>query len=330
MLKLKKSTKKKLLLSGLTLFGIFSLWFSLVIVRVVSLKWQYPLQIYNEATKKSEMVFKNKKPKSWTNLDDISSIATAAILMSEDARFYQHSGFDFEEMAKALKKNFKKNQIVRGASTISQQVAKNLFLTRRKSWIRKIQEVFYTIVLELVFSKKTIFEIYLNIAEWGRGIYGIRAASNHYFQKSPNNINAKEGAFLATLLPSPIRYSAAFQRRELSKRAERHIDIILTRLVQTGKLSSHEAQYLKHFPLPFEIVDIEPSDEFVDQELTDLLNSTNDNDVNSLDHNESNNSEVEIIEDKVEALKATPENPESLETGPIDEILPENIDLENE
>lgn len=234
-------------------------WVAYVFASVYRARGRFPKVHYVAATKKSFVTFEAKRPASWVSIDQVSRAAKAAILMSEDARFFQHAGFDYEELKKAFEKNMAKKKVVRGASTISQQVAKNLFLTRRRSYVRKFKEAVYTVALEALYSKKQILEAYLNVAEWGLGMYGIRDASIRYFGKGPGKLNAKEGAFLATLLPSPVRYSVSFQRRQLTPFAQRHIRDLLWKMAKTGTISVAEAEYLEHFPLPFEYVPEEES-----------------------------------------------------------------------
>ena len=242
-------------------------WASYVFIRVYRSKAYYPRAYYVASEKKTRVAFDKKRPATWTTIDQVSKVAKSAILLSEDARFFQHGGFDFEELRKAFEKNLEKGKAVRGASTISQQVAKNLFLHRRKTITRKIMEAVYTVALETFYSKKQILEIYLNVAEWGLGLYGIREASGRYFNKRPSQLNAKEGAFLATLLPSPVRYSVSFQRRQLTPFAQRHIRDLLVKMAQTGTISYAEAEYLEHFPLPFEYVPEEVVQDGVDENV---------------------------------------------------------------
>jgi monofunctional biosynthetic peptidoglycan transglycosylase len=125
-----------------------------------------------------------------------------SVVASEDQRFFDHWGFDIAQIQKAIKEN-KKRKIARGASTITMQVAKNLFLWRSKSLIRKGMEVYYTILIELLWSKERILEVYLNSAELGDRIYGVKAAASRYFRSNPKKLNAKQSALLAATLPSP-------------------------------------------------------------------------------------------------------------------------------
>lgn len=153
-----------------------------------------------------------KMAKSWTSLEDISEDLQLAVVCAEDQKFLEHDGFDFEAIEKAIeanKKRKKKGKAVRGASTISQQVAKNTFLFPQRSWIRKGLEVYFTFLIETIWSKERIMEVYLNVAEMGEGIYGAQAASQTYFKKEARDISASQAATLAAILPNPRVYSAA-------------------------------------------------------------------------------------------------------------------------
>jgi len=139
----------------------------------------------------------------WVPLNKISPYLIKAVLIAEDDKFYKHSGFDFEAIKKAIERNLEAGKIKYGGSTISQQTAKNLFLSPSRNPIRKIQEAILTYRLEKTLSKKRILEIYLNIAEWGEGIFGVEAASRHYFHKPASALSPWEAARLAAVLPNP-------------------------------------------------------------------------------------------------------------------------------
>lgn len=143
---------------------------------------------------------------NWVSLEEISPNMQLAVMAAEDQKFSHHFGFDFEAIQKALKYNEKSRHKIRGASTLSQQTAKNLMLWHGQSWLRKGLEVPATLLLELGWSKKRILEVYLNIAEFGNGIFGVEAASRYYFKKSAKNLTPSEAALLAAVLPNPIIY----------------------------------------------------------------------------------------------------------------------------
>ena len=143
----------------------------------------------------------------WKNYDEISDQAKLAVIAEEDQNFATHHGFDMNAIEQAFKHDIKGKRI-RGGSTISQQVAKNVFLWNGRSWIRKGLEAYFTFLIETVWGKKRILQMYLNVAEMGNGIFGVEAASEKYFRKDAGSINKAEAAMLATILPNPILYSA--------------------------------------------------------------------------------------------------------------------------
>lgn len=145
--------------------------------------------------------------KTWISLDEISPNLPLAVVASEDNLFMEHSGFDFESIEKARDFNAKKKgKKMRGASTISQQTAKNVFLWPQRSWVRKGLEVYFTVLIEFVWGKKRIMEVYLNVIETGKGIYGVEAASQRFFGKPVSKISRSEAALLAAVLPNPLKW----------------------------------------------------------------------------------------------------------------------------
>jgi monofunctional glycosyltransferase len=178
------------------------------------------------------------RPKHWVNLNDISKHARWAIILSEDWAFYQHQGFDVEQIKIALQEMRDGNRF-RGASTITQQMVKNVFLTEERTLWRKLHEFILTFKAERALSKNRILEIYLNIIEFGPNIYGIKKASYHYFGKAPKELNPREAAFLAMLLPSPKRYYISFKKKKLTPFAKERINAILVKM-RIGKVISPE------------------------------------------------------------------------------------------
>jgi monofunctional biosynthetic peptidoglycan transglycosylase len=156
-------------------------------------------------------VLQEKDPRArlkhqWVPYERISVNLKRAVVAAEDARFLDHEGFDWEMIQKAMARNEKRGRVIAGASTISQQLAKNLFLSSERSWLRKGQEAIITWMLEDVLSKRRILELYLNVAEWGDGIFGAEAAARHHFGVSASALSAEQAAWLAVILPSPRRY----------------------------------------------------------------------------------------------------------------------------
>jgi monofunctional biosynthetic peptidoglycan transglycosylase len=143
--------------------------------------------------------------KKWVPIDQIAHPMQLAVIKAEDAKFYTHNGFDFEAIEKAIKYN-KTHKKQKGASTISQQTAKNVFLWPSRSWIRKGMEVYFTVLIECLWSKKRILEVYLNVIELGPNVYGVEAASQKYFHKKARNLSHFESALIASVLPNPIKF----------------------------------------------------------------------------------------------------------------------------
>lgn len=154
--------------------------------------------------------FQDDKPiklqKAWEPIENISNKLQLAVVCSEDQKFPHHNGFDIQAIGKALERN-KKGKQLRGASTISQQTAKNVFLWEGRTWLRKGLEVYFTGLIELLWGKERILEVYLNVIEMGDGVYGAQAASKTYFNKDAKNLNKSEAALLVAVLPSPRKYS---------------------------------------------------------------------------------------------------------------------------
>jgi monofunctional glycosyltransferase len=156
----------------------------------------------------------------WVPLAGISPYAVKAVIIAEDDKFWSHEGFDFEAIQKAIEKDIQKRHFRVGGSTISQQLAKNLYLTPAKNPIRKLKEAILTWRLERNLSKRRIIELYMNVAEWGDGIFGIEAAARHYFGKGAGVLTAREAAALAVVLPSPLRYNPLRGGRYVESRTE--------------------------------------------------------------------------------------------------------------
>lgn len=165
----------------------------------------------------------------WVPYGQISIHLKRAVIASEDAKFLRHDGFDWEGIQAAWEQNLRKRRIVTGGSTISQQLAKNLFLSGRRTPWRKLDEAHITIWMELFLSKRRILEIYLNVIEWGDGVFGAEAASRHYYRVSAAKLTARQAAWLAAIVPNP-RYH---DRNRKDRKAERKTNIILARMAYT-------------------------------------------------------------------------------------------------
>ncbi len=156
--------------------------------------------------------------RDYVSLDDISSNARLAVIASEDQLFPDHDGFDFKSIEKAMKHN-QKSKSLRGASTISQQVAKNVFLWQGRSYIRKGLEVYFTFMIELIWGKKRILELYLNVSEMGKGVYGIEAAAQKNFGKPARKLTRMEAAMIAASLPNPKIYTVKPLSKHVASRS---------------------------------------------------------------------------------------------------------------
>lgn len=189
--------------------------FLLSIVLTFTYKWM-PVP-FTELMLKRYFINGSKIEKKWIPINSISNSIQLAVVSSEDQNFIKHHGFDFKQIQKVLEDQQEGGR-VRGASTISQQTAKNVFLWDGKNYIRKGLEAYFSCLIEWVWGKKRIMEVYLNVIEFGDGIYGIEAASQHYFGKSASNLTKAESATLAALLPNPRKYGKNINGRYIQKR----------------------------------------------------------------------------------------------------------------
>jgi monofunctional biosynthetic peptidoglycan transglycosylase len=166
----------------------------------------------------------------WIPYEQISPHLKRAIIAAEDAKFLEHEGFDLDAIQKAYEKNLKKGRLIMGGSTISQQLAKNLFLSGDKTPWRKLQEAFITLMLEKVMSKRRILEIYLNVIEWGNVVFGAEAAARHYYGISASSVSREQAARLAAMVPSPQFYDKNRNTAWLSKKTR----MILSRMASAS------------------------------------------------------------------------------------------------
>jgi monofunctional biosynthetic peptidoglycan transglycosylase len=166
----------------------------------------------------------------WIPFSKISSYLVKAVLIAEDDKFWKHEGFDYEAIQKAIEKDLKARKYKVGASTITQQLVKNLYLSPGKSVIRKISEALITWRMEKVLPKKRILELYLNVAEWGEGIFGVEAASRHYYGKPSSELSPEEAARLASVLPNPRKYNPVGDQRYVINRS----NLIYSIMIQRG------------------------------------------------------------------------------------------------
>lgn len=196
---MKRFLRIVLLYIPLLLIGLSVLW-------VVALKWipvvRTPLMDIRAREFRGDDGYKCRK--DWVKLENISDNLVMAVLSSEDSRFLDHNGFDMVEIRNAVNER-KSGKRVRGASTISQQTAKNVFLTPSRTMFRKALEAYFTVLIEKIWGKRRIMEVYLNVVELGKGIYGAEAAAQYYYKVPASKLSAKESAMLAACLPSPLK-----------------------------------------------------------------------------------------------------------------------------
>lgn len=205
----KVSFTKRILLILKSIIKFFVLIFISSVLIVFLLRWINPVTSSIMIQRQIESIFTGEFDfikYSWVDYDDCSPYLPIAFVAAEDQNFPNHLGFDVREIKKALKQ-YERGRRIRGASTITQQVAKNLFLWEGKSFIRKAVEAYFTVLIELLWDKKRILEVYMNIAEFGDMIFGVKMASIAYYKKLPAKVSASQAALLAAVLPNPLRYS---------------------------------------------------------------------------------------------------------------------------
>ena len=214
------------------IFVTIPTWFLILSVswvllyRVIPVKWT-PLMLKRTIENLDKKNYHNNQ--SWVNLEDIAPVMVRALIASEDGRFMEHWGFDLKELKKMNKEHKAKGTKIRGCSTISQQVAKNCFTFCGRTWWRKGFEAYYTILIELLWSKERIMEVYLNVAETGKGLFGVEAASRKYFDRSASKLNTHQAVSIACVLPNPYvrnpktvsqknqaKYNTTYKRTEIT------------------------------------------------------------------------------------------------------------------
>ncbi len=213
----------------LGLIGLFFTWQLWLLGWVLLWKWVDPGTTRFMEIRLAELQVKNPEAqlkKQWVPYERISPHLKRAIIASEDAKFVDHEGFDWDGIQKAMEKNQKRGRTVAGGSTISQQLAKNLFLTPTKSYFRKAEEAIITLMLENLWSKGRIFEVYLNVIEWGNGVFGAEAAARHDFGIGASQLGPEQAAKLAGMVPNP-RY---YDRNRNAPGLARKTSIILARM----------------------------------------------------------------------------------------------------
>ena len=217
---------------------LIKFWISAVFLLIIGFLIWFPTESEIKGCMTTSMFNIELCPKSkdYVPLAKISKNIQNAVILTEDSTFYQHNGFDEEGIQHCFEKLKEKMRIVCGGSTITQQLAKNMFLSRSKNFLRKGVEALITFKIENTLTKHEILERYLNIVQFGKNIYGIRNASQFYFKKIPSQITPTEAAFLAMVLPSPEKYSQSFFRKDLTKFAKNRISRIVNTMYKFGRL----------------------------------------------------------------------------------------------
>ena len=218
--------RKWLKIAVAVLLGAMLFYHGIILFRVFRFKSTNPEITAMMEQRMSEATARGEEPKrqqTWVPYERISSNLVRAVLAGEDSRFFDHAGFDWEEMRKALEKDWAEGKFSRGASTITQQLAKNLFLSTSKNPARKLHEALITTEMEAILGKRRILEIYLNVIEWGDGVYGAEAAARRYFNTSAASLSSDQASFLSAIIPSP---NGAFNPAKHRGRVERRKSLI--------------------------------------------------------------------------------------------------------
>ena len=195
-----KKIKRFIILTLVAFCTMSTSW--VLLYKWAPVKWT-PLMLKRTVQNIGEKGYRNTR--TWMDLEDISPVMVRAVMASEDGRFMEHWGFDLKELIKMKKEHKSKGKKIRGCSTISQQVAKNCFTFCGHSWWRKGFETYYTVLIELFWSKERIMEVYLNIAETGKGVFGVEAAAQKYFGRSAAKLNTHQAVSIACVLPNPLK-----------------------------------------------------------------------------------------------------------------------------
>ena len=195
-----KKIKRFIILTLIAFCTMSTSW--VLLYKWAPVKWT-PLMLKRTVQNIGEKDYKNTR--TWVDLEDISPVMVRAVMASEDGRFMEHWGFDLKELIKMKKEHKSKGKKIRGCSTVSQQVAKNCFTFCGRSWWRKGFETYYTVLIELFWSKERIMEVYLNIVETGKGVFGVEAAAQKYFGRSAAKLNTHQAVSIACVLPNPLK-----------------------------------------------------------------------------------------------------------------------------
>lgn len=199
--------------------------------------------------------------KNYVPLKKVSPYLQKVVVLTEDSNFFNHKGFDWAAIEKNARAGWESGVFKRGGSTITQQLAKNMFLNKDRTFIRKGLEAIITDRIEHTLSKKEILERYLNVVEFGKNIYGVKAAAQYYFKKSPAELNVVESAFFAMVLPNPVKYSQSYYRKELTGFAKKRLKEIIDNMYRYQRINDEEyaeavyqlSYFFQSEPLPEEL-----------------------------------------------------------------------------
>lgn len=222
-------TIKRIIIWAFLFIALLQLWF---FAQVIWWKWNNPVTTSFMSIRLHELQTKNPNAKlqhQWVDYSRISIHLKRAVIAAEDGKFLQHNGFDWDGMEQALKKNKRRGKRAAGGSTISQQLAKNLFLSPSRSYIRKAQEAVITLMIETTWDKQRILEVYLNVAEWGNGIFGAEAGANRHFGINAAQLSAYQAAQMAVMLPNPRKFE-----KQLPGYAQRYASRVVKRMPMTA------------------------------------------------------------------------------------------------
>ena len=222
--------------------------------------------------------------KKWVPITQISKSMQQSVIKAEDYKFYQHNGFDFEAIEKAMQYN-KTHKKKKGASTISQQTAKNVFLWPSRSWLRKGMEAYFTVLIEFFWPKERILEVYLNVIELGKGVYGVEAAAQKFFKKSASKLNSSQAALMAAVLPNPIRfridkpsrYISNRQRKIMGRRAPTLVAAAPEPKAEIKQLETPEEKSKEFFSLKFDSEEEGEKEKGAEAPQTESSNHSEDN-----------------------------------------------------
>lgn len=228
---------KKLTFKSIVLSPVFVIFFCISMAAISFYLW-FPSANQIKGCLKTKMFSVDLCPnsKQYVPLNHISKHLQNALILTEDSGFYQHSGFDQEGIELCIEKMKTQKRIVCGGSTLTQQLAKNMFLSKEKSFLRKGLEALITMRIEKTLTKREILERYLNVVQFGKDIFGVKQAAQFYFKKSPSQLNVLESAFLAMVLPNPEKYSQSYYRKDLTKFARRRLNKIVNDMYKYNRI----------------------------------------------------------------------------------------------